>query len=128
MTVRWGHCISNSFNVTNSVRQGGVLSPQLFNVYIDDFSDILKKSTIGGSLGGKRINHLLYNLCIVSLSSAGLQHLLSVCAISCAVLIVSIGHALCTRELVWYLTKKHTVFRVIIKVTEKLVIIRGTNI
>ena len=29
-----------------------------------------------------------------------------------------IGHALCTRELVWYLTKKHTVFRVIIKVTE----------
>ena len=41
-----------------------------------------------------------------------------------AVLIVSIGHALCTRELVWYLTKKHTVFRVIIKVTEKLVIIR----
>ena len=44
--------------------------------------------------------------------------------ISCAVLIVSIGHALCTRELPWYLTKKHTVFRVIIKVTEKLVIIR----
>ena len=45
-------------------------------------------------------------------------------AISCAVLIVSIGHASYTRELVWYLSKKHTVFRVIIKVTEKLVIIR----
>ena len=28
------------------------------------------------------------------------------------------------RELVWYLTKKSTVLRVIIKVTEKLVIIR----
>ena len=69
------HCISNSFNVTNDVRQGGVLSPQLFNVYIDGLSDILHKSTIGGSLGGKRINHLLYadDLCIVSLSSAGLQ-------------------------------------------------------
>ena len=81
MTVRWGHCISNSFNVTNGVRQGGVLSPQLFNVYIDGLSDILNKSTIGGSLGGKRINHLLYadDLCIVSLSSAGLQHLLSIC-------------------------------------------------
>ena len=37
---------------------------------------------------------------------------------------ISIGHALCTRELVWYLTKKSTVFRVIIKVTEKLVRIR----
>ena len=33
-----------------------------------------------------------------------------------------------TRELVWYLTKKHTVFRVKIKATEKLVIIRWTII
>ena len=32
MTVKCGHCISNSFNVTNGVRQGGVLSPQPFNV------------------------------------------------------------------------------------------------
>ena len=49
-------------------------------------SDILNKSTIGGSLGGKRINHLLYadDLCIVSLSSAGLQHLLSICDQYCA--------------------------------------------
>ena len=70
MTVRWGHYISNSFNVTNGVRQGGVLSPQLFNVYIHGLSDLLNKSTIGGSLGGKRINHLLYAddlICIVSL-------------------------------------------------------------
>ena len=86
MTVRWGHCISNSFNVTNGVRQGGVLYPQLFNVYIDGLSDILNKSTIGGSLGGKCINHLLYadDLCIVSSSSAGLQHLLSICDQYCA--------------------------------------------
>ena len=86
MTVRWGHCISNSFNVTNGVRQGGVLSPQLFNVYIDGLSDILNKSTIGGTLGGKPINHLLYadDLCIVSLSSAGLQQLLSICDQYCA--------------------------------------------
>ena len=67
MTVKWGHCISNNFNVTNCVRQGGVLSPQLFNVYIDGLSDILNKSTIGGSLDGKRINHLLYTLTFVSL-------------------------------------------------------------
>ena len=78
MTVRWGHYLSNSFNVTNSVRQGGVLSPLLFNVYIDGLSDTLNKSTIGGSLGGTRINHLLYadDLCIVSLSATGLQQLL----------------------------------------------------
>ena len=81
MTVKCGHCIFNSFNVTNCVCQGRVLSPQLFNVYIDGLSDILNKSTIGGSLGGKRINQLLYAddlLGIVSLSSAGLQQLLSI--------------------------------------------------
>ena len=58
-----------------------------FNVYIDGLSDILNKSTIiGGSFGGKRINHLLYadDLCIISLSSAGLQQLLSICDQYCA--------------------------------------------
>ena len=69
MTVRWGACISDSFNVTNSVRLGGILSPQLFNIYIDGLSDILNTSSIGGSICGKRINHMLYadDLCIVSL-------------------------------------------------------------
>ena len=59
MTVRWGVCNSDSFKVTNSVRQGGILSPQLFNIYIDGLSDILNKSSVSGSIGGKRINHML---------------------------------------------------------------------
>ena len=81
MSVRWGNSISNVFNVTNGVRQGGILTLKLFNIYIDGLSNILNNSLIGGSLGGKRINHMLYanNLCIVSLSSAGLQKLLSIC-------------------------------------------------
>ena len=81
MSVRWGYSISNVFNVTNGVRQGGILTLKLFNIYIDGLSNILNNSLIGGSLGGKRINHMLYadDLCIVSLSSAGLQKLLSIC-------------------------------------------------
>ena len=72
--------------MTNSVRQGGILSPQFFNIYIDGLSDILNTSSIGGSIGGKRINHMLYadDLCNVSLSSAGLQQLLSICDQYCA--------------------------------------------
>ena len=43
-------------------------------------SDVLNKSSVGGFIGGKRINHMLYadDLGIVSLSSAGLQQLLSI--------------------------------------------------
>ena len=33
--------ISNNFNVTNDVRQGGIVSPQLFNIKIDGLGDIL---------------------------------------------------------------------------------------
>ena len=58
MTVRWGVCISDSFKVTNGVRQGGILIPQHFNIYIDSLSDILNNSSVGGSIGGKRINYI----------------------------------------------------------------------
>ena len=79
--------LSDSFKVTNGVRQGGILSPQLFNIYsIDGLGGILNKSSIGGSIDGKQINHMLYadDFCIVSLSSAGLQQLLSICDQYCA--------------------------------------------
>ena len=55
-------------------------------MYIDGLNNILNNSFIGGSLGGKRISHMLYadDLCIVRLSSAGLQKLLSICDEYCA--------------------------------------------
>ena len=36
MYVRWNNVISSGFGVSNGVRQGGILSPYLFCVYIDD--------------------------------------------------------------------------------------------
>ena len=86
MTVRWGVCISDSIKVTNGVRQGGILSPQLFNIYIDSLSEIINKSSVGGSIAGKQINLMLYadDLYIFSLSSAGLQQLLTICDQYCA--------------------------------------------
>jgi len=35
MQVNWGKHLSGPFHVTDGVRQGGVLSPYLFAVYLD---------------------------------------------------------------------------------------------
>ena len=67
--------LSTGFQVTNGERQGGVLSPLLFNVYINYLSIRLSQTGIGG----KFVNYIIYadDLCVISLSSSGLQSLLN---------------------------------------------------
>ena len=81
MSVRWGDTISTQFTVVNGVKQGGVISPILFNVYMDDLSTALNSSGIGGYLGPAFLNYLCYadDLWIITLSSSGMQQLLNIC-------------------------------------------------
>ena len=80
MFVRWGNTASTSFCVTNGVKQGGYISPMPFNLYMDDLSLKLTCSGIGGYKEIFFINHLCYanELCLISLSSSGMQHLLNI--------------------------------------------------
>ena len=60
LCVRWGSIFSGFFSVTNGVRQGGILSPRLFNLYIDNLSKKLMNTKSGCNVAGMMINHLIY--------------------------------------------------------------------
>ena len=73
--------ISESFRVSNGVRQGSILSPYLFNIYMDDLSKVLNTCKDGCLAGSQRVNHLIYadDLVLLSPSSKGLSELLQWC-------------------------------------------------
>jgi len=50
--VRWGNCLSMILPIIADVRQGGLLSPALFAIYIDDLIRRLKASKFGCCLNG----------------------------------------------------------------------------
>ena len=68
--------------MTKGVRQGGVLSPYLFSIYVDELSILLTKSKYGCCIEGVTTNHLFYadDLCILAPSPMGLQGLLDICS------------------------------------------------
>ena len=66
MHVRWGATTTTPSLVTNGVKQGGILSSILFNVYMEIKQN---QSGIGGVIGGHFISHLCYadDLCLMYL-------------------------------------------------------------
>jgi len=82
MIVRWGDSTSQPFNVSNGVRQGGILSPFLFNVYMDELSNRLNACKIGCMVGNIILNHIMYadDLVIFCSYSAGMEKMLNICA------------------------------------------------
>ncbi len=80
--VKWGNCFSSFFCSTNGVRQGGILSPFLFNVYMDDLSTQLCKTKKGCYMSNVCFNHLMYadDIVLLSPSIAGMRSLLDECS------------------------------------------------
>ena len=79
--VCWGVFKSNYFSLSNGVKQGGVLSPVLFTLYIDKLLIKLKLSGVGCFLNNTYIGALSYadDITLLCPSIRGLNEMLSIC-------------------------------------------------
>ena len=82
MEVRWDKSLSVPFNVSNGIRQGGVLSPILFTVYLDDLLNKLSDSGVGCYWDHLFAGAVYYADDIVLLApcSSALRILLNICS------------------------------------------------
>ena len=79
--VKWNNVLGDIFPVLCGVRQAGVLSPVLFELYIDSVLSELKLSGHGVHTGSLFIACVLYadDIVLLSASCHGLQQLINIC-------------------------------------------------
>ena len=79
--VKWGKHISKFVKLIAGVRQGGVLSPVLFAVFINDLVDEVNRANIGCYISNVCVSIVLYadDIMLIAPSITGLQRLLTIC-------------------------------------------------
>ena len=60
--IKWGTAVSQYFRISNGVRQGGILSPKLFALYIymNGLSGALSHCKAGCYINEQCMNHIMY--------------------------------------------------------------------
>ena len=81
LRVKWGNTVSSEFNVSNGVKQRGVLSPILFAIYTNGLLKRLEETGVGCHMGSRFTGALAYTDDITLLVSCklALSILVSVC-------------------------------------------------
>ena len=81
LRVKWNDTSSETFGVTNGVRQGGILSPLLFGVFIDDLLNELQNSGFGCRIGHLYVGALGFadDLILLCPTEYGIKKMLKNC-------------------------------------------------
>jgi exonuclease III len=99
--VRWGNTVSSFISLKCGVRQGGVLSPFLFAIFIDDIIKEIKKTNLGCRLKHENVSIFIYadDIILLAPSIDSLQNMLRICEKELAWLDMSLNpkKSLCIR-------------------------------
>ena len=79
--VNWSNERSDSFNVSNGVKQGSVISPMLFSIYVDNLFLELKQLGLGCHVGLEYAGSFGYadDIALICPTFYGLKKMISVC-------------------------------------------------
>ena len=81
--INYNNVFSDQFNISNGVKQGAILSPYLFSIYMDNLVERLINTNMGCRMGDKLINCLCYadDIVLIAPSITALNVLLRECEI-----------------------------------------------
>lgn len=79
--VLWNDVYSNVFSVVNGVKQGGVISPIMFCLYMEELLTRLREARVGCYVSCWFVSALAYadDLVLLAPSATAMRRLLSVC-------------------------------------------------
>ena len=82
LKVRWCNDLSDPFSTSNGVRQGGVLSPILFTIYIDDLLTTLENNGVGCFWKHHYVGAVCYadDVALLAPSPFALRNMLDTCS------------------------------------------------
>ena len=82
--IKWNSFLSETFTVKNGVRQGAILSPSLFCVYLDTLFAMLRDAGLGCHVSGVFVGVIGYadNVSLLAPSRTALQKMLKICPFS----------------------------------------------
>ena len=72
---------SNGFSVTRGTKQGSIISPQLFNLFLNDLLLCLSQCSAGARVGDLHVNSFAYadDVSVFAPTVTGLQQLINIC-------------------------------------------------